>query len=472
MANQNSSTTAQLDELLAQQAVGAGAGAAATKAFAGVATGAPLQTPKAPRGGNTTVDENSNKMLRNALQTRVVDPKSAHGMIRLKLSERARACGYTTAANDKCDFAKRKDKAEGPDAYAIFVKMTPPPKVDGFIVRYPVAPWQELSKSNPDNMQVNAADSEEGGFAVTIIEASRMISWMQQFTASYLLEAEELFEPVVRKAGKNVIIVSTPADVQPSKKNNGVPAKPAIYVDVAGNMKPSKTGAFSRPKLRIKSNYRTKLVTPHNYIAKRKFRTMPVQAAYSQEDIANYIDVYFSRYLSRTTKAGKVIRSVFSMLSSEGRTYFHASEDSNGQWKLDATEFFTTDASASAWNTVQVAHWFEKDDRGEPIRIPGLQVQLAVREKESAEKPISFKKLMITDPEKAQPGDYVLDLNGEHKKIADACKGALTFSMLSKFYDDAAASTRKSSGSGLGSGIGIMGLTEDALEDILSNIMK
>lgn len=471
MADQ-SKVSHELDDILNGMGVPEGmtaSGAEKTAAFDGMEAAAP-----APRAGRSSDPEAASKrsLLRNLLASNAIQTESIQGKIRMAFSEAARVCGYTTATNDKFDFAKKKDKVDGVEAYTLFVKMTPPSKVDGILVRYPVDCWNELNRSSADSMQLSAAQNPNQSFTLTIVEAGNMINWMQRNTAGYLLEDEALFEPVIRKAGKNVMIVQTPADVQPSKKGNGVPAKPAIYVDVAGNLKANSKGTFTRPKLRLKSNYRTKLVTPGNYIAKRKFEVMPVKTSYTPDEISHYIDMYFNRYLSRTTKAGKTIRSVFSQLSAAGRTYFHASEDANGKWQLDATEYFTGDASASAWNTITVPHWFLKDDHGEPIQIPGTQVQLAVREQESADKPIGFRKVMIQDPAKAQPGAYVLDLNGEHKKIGEACKGMLTFEVLDKFYSETASSGRKGAGAGLGSGINIMGLTEDALESLVSNFMK
>lgn len=467
----NPDLSKQLDDLLKTATVPAGAGAPATptEAFGGAA----------PKGGHArsaaSKEESARRMtLRNMFASRAVQADSVPGRIRIKFSEMARVCGYTCGTNEKFDFAKKKESTPGSDEYTLFVKMTPPSKVDGVIVRYPLTAWQELNRSNPDAMNLAAADDPNQQFTTTIIPADSIINWMQQNTAGYLLEAEEIFEPVIRKAGKNVISIQTPADVPPSKKGNGVPAKPAIYVDVAGTLKKKENGETTRPKLRLKSNYRTKLVTPHNYIAKRKFVTMPVKTSYSPDEIATYIRAYFERYYGGVTKTNKTIESVFAHLSGAALAYFHPMVNDKGKHVLDSTEYFTGDASASAWNTITVKHWFQKNDRGEAIEIPGTQVALAVREfvkDGDAEKPAAFRKTMIQDPAKAQPGAYVLDVNGEHAKIAAACKGGLTFEMLDRFYTESASTSRKTTGSGLGSGMAIMGLTESALNDILAQFM-
>ena len=435
----------------------------ATNQFPGTSEVPTKEKPKT-RGGKKN---SSTALLRNAISGKAISKESPIGSLRIAFSEIARVCGYTSPSNDKFDFAKKKDSTTGD--VTIFVRNTPPSKADGAIVKYPIAIWNELAKSNPDNMNAGVAANAKPD-TLTIIPIKNLISWMQTYSAGYLREDDNLFEPVVRKAGKNVITVNTREDVASSKRSSGTPNEPAIYVDLPTTIRAGRGGKGPvLPKLRIKSNYRTNLLTPHNYIARRRYVTTPVKTAYTKDEIAKNMELYLQRYNERAIKSSNSLQpAAWAHLSSACASFFSTKQDSNGKFTLTGTNYFTDNAGQSAWNVITVDDWFRKDPAtGAAIKIPGLEVPLVVHHKPDPEKNATIKKEELQDPAKAPKGAYTLDLDGQHARINRACGGMLTFSHLEKFYAEN-GSTRGSSGSL--SGMNLMGLSEETIASLLHDM--
>lgn len=375
---------------------------------------------------------------------------TTYGAVATIISQRGAVIGYVTATNDKIDIVKKTTKEGDSDRAETRFKarMSGPSGCKAFIVAVPADALEQINlklsgQIDEDHLDVEAAQNPNQPFVLVSYPTQSFVSmFLTSIACGSIREDESLFEPYVMKSrspkGVTVTSLDSIDDVMGkiNKDDAIVAGQCALYTTTS--YKQDGVG-FQTPVTKVKHTFRTKLVTPSNYIAARIFSTIPIEATYPSELCEEYTKAYLDKFVNRRLSNGNLIDTV---APDENNITF--TTEANGTVKISRNTFFTTSPDESYWTHNKLDHWFYRDAQGNPQKVDpigeGLVQKVATMSKKgTTQVRLAYKELK---PEKGVD-NYTLEFGpgGRHEKIgAAAAKYGvnITYEFMEDLFREAA----------------------------------
>lgn len=411
------------------------------------------------RQEKATLTSNVAQTIRGRSQERASTPK---GRLSEYISNNAFIAGYIVAQDARFDFfSKRTNKAEEGVAalFTIGVKMYAPSKPENVIINYPLEAEAAITDPKLTSEIANAAISNSAARIVKIERMDQIKDILSQKAAGYLKEHTAIFDPYYSKKVK----IAQPGDVVSNFEN--VPPVPCLHTYLPLKaVSQQGTGSL----VVVKALGRNKIITPKNYIARKRYATLDLKTSYTADEAEQLNKLYLSKF----TKTNKQNRCVIEALDDNTSKFFDVKlpDQNNPTSRIMASAFFPTDPSSNWFTNNKVYHWYNKDAQGNPVAVPLNEIKLVKKEIANPEtgsiKAIALPLKDIT----ASEGSYKFDRNGAHKAVCLAAGEMLTHEMIYKAPRSKAKSSAPKLVAAL-AGNDVVGLTDDEIRSLLSEHM-
>lgn len=266
--------------------------------------------------------------------------------LRKAISEKAYIAAYVCAKGPHIDVTTKKKKGTE-DKHDLIVKQSAPSAIKFVAIMVPELLMSLLDKRNFDNEAFDETLSkykhmtpEETAYRVELVPWAEIGNWMLSRTNNVLREASELFTPYVTKKGT----INNIADVTAQANK---PAGSCLYIKINPNASKA-TSAVS-----VVHNFRSKILTPHNYVALQRYIDVPLKQVYDEQEAKDMI----FKYLNKFTNASAGKQPKVEKFSEETRNYITTNEDN----KITATALFPT-KPGEPWffSDFSISDWYEK----------------------------------------------------------------------------------------------------------------
>lgn len=399
--------------------------------------------------------------------------------LRQEFTKFARIIGYGTQYDAKTDFATSTKNINSVKQVNLELKQTAPSKPAVMFVMVPT----EI-KNAIDDMTVSTIDT--AGLEVTrkIIDKyataddsmvakslvavvfSEAINFIQKYTSGRLYESTKIVD-------KNYIGNKKAATVnrEDSYLTTYISNNKKVLEDV-------KTGNISYEQLiKLAHNYRSKIVTPINFIPRHIYKTLDVKEKYTAEEAAEYNKLYFARYCKSRKVKGMAVKAVLLTLSPESQNNITIEDTGNDTCKVTGSSYFSTAETSKFYSDdCTVKHWYDKvpgagdKDAATPVTIKAKDAGLVLRAiKKSKENNDIFYN--VSD-ELSRDGEYAFDPDGKHKVFAEASGGMLTFEELTKGFDLVKKNSSSGGSSNTISSDQYAGLAPETIKEIFFNVVR
>lgn len=297
------------------------------------------------------------------------------------MSKHAYIAGYVTNFNEKVDFASKKEKAVegGPETYNIRLRMAPPSSIRAVIIMEPVdvlAFFEDNRYDLPESAAKIQAicDKPFGDPSITytpyVCPWAEITNYLLSKTNGRLNEHPEIVEQYIKKGPK------TQAKVWNANNDESYLVASVRYVADSGAK--AAIGAIKVPKVCTKHSYRSRIVTPHNFVALKKYQTYVPGSTPTLPD-KETAKAQIKAYLGRFTKENTSKQVPMGHLSVECSRNFTVSD---GGKTVDGSAYFAVAGEASWFANASNAidHWYSKDQEGRAVQIPAAKIELVVKE--------------------------------------------------------------------------------------------
>ena len=294
------------------------------------------------------------------------------------MAKHAYVAGYITNYNEKVDFANKKVKNDNLTTYHIGLRMSAPSSVQAVIIMEPAeikAYFEENRFNDPANIAKICAlrdlpfGSPEIKYVARVVPWTEAAKYMIDYTNGKLKEHPDLVEAYV-KGGKKVVSHVAGDDTS------------ELYVSIRMLAKAkNKKEEPIEPKIQVKHRYRSRIVTPNNYIALKRYETVTPKQSYTAEEAKQNIAVYLGRFTKESTANPGVIPA--GQLTPDCTRFFTVE---NGGKTISKSAYFATEGEPS-WFTVDakgngnsIDHWYLKNSEGVADKLMGGQIHLVKKE--------------------------------------------------------------------------------------------
>lgn len=393
---------------------------------------------------------------------------TALGLQQRAFTEHARICGYICENDQRTDFAlsaksQPKDTAGQQSAdkeYVLKVNNSAPSPYKFVIVRYPTDIKMSINQPSNDLKQIHQNIENPEQFSIECVTKDALDGYMAQYTSGTLYEAAEIFYPFTKKSGNSVVAYTRYEDCKQYPEYEMAYKFPALL----------RQGIYSKggaARIVVRHSFRSRVITPNNYICRNEFETLKFPAAMSPAEAETYTQLYLSRFAQTKNDATKICRLNF--LTPDQQKHVIMKKEGNGS-VIEKNDIFTPDASRSILKDFTVAHWYERDDAGNPKTTTADKSEFALKiMKENAKSP-SYVKKELQDGTSADPKAYKFNPTWP---VVKATKGLLTFSVLKMTFARKAATKSSSRQQSLKlGGSQLMGITGEAFAAYVEEAKK
>ena len=307
-----------------------------------------------------------------------------------QMQKNTRIVGYVTKTNDRIDFKKTVDyDVNTSNAKVSFVpNHYAPPKPIGVIVKYPQDIFDRVNAAvSGDNKIISseelskASSASSYSIAVLPVSANGLFDWASHYCSpNILIEDEAIFEPYVQIGAKNTKVRNAwdnAGDYPTTQGHPGLQFRPVPKSRKKAQSESVKTDKRTGEQyrnivytldtdsdlvIRITNTGRSKWVTPHNYIALRKYKTRE-QHFGAVADVAEQNSLtcsYFLRYLDANRAFQPKVTKKAATVGAE--KVAPKTISTIGAITIEGNSVDTLIAScfkdANYWTTTKVAHWY------------------------------------------------------------------------------------------------------------------
>lgn len=286
--------------------------------------------------------------------------------------------GYITNFNEKTDFSSKKIKTgeNGPEAYHIALRMSAPSAIQGVIIMEPVelkAYFEDNKFNVPENSaKIQALFDKPFGdpsmvYTPRVLPWDEVIKYMLDYTNGRIKEHPDIVEEYT-KGGKKPVRYSAGADDS------------SIFASV-------RMAASSKtPKLQVKHSFRSRIVTPNNFISLKRYKVVVPSTTYTPEDAKAHIAAYLTRFTKESKSSGKIPMGNLSVDCNKNFTV------ASGGKVIEGSTYFAV-AGTPSWfsdSNNSIDHWYQKDAAtGSAAKVPANAIRLVEKyEKQGKEKVI------------------------------------------------------------------------------------
>lgn len=389
------------------------------------------------KSGMTETEKQYNTQIVNTVNTLRCKQGSLKSMLLSAYSRAARICGYVVTTDSRFDIYsktnKDKQNVNSNPTYDIGVKNFPPSKIVAAIIKQPISIKQAIDNYSDDTADAEKIESiinGENAVSISTVNFDELPAFLMSSANGYLAEADEIFTPFYAKNKKIKNVGDAPCI--------GAITKPALMVKlnpmaIRGKKRSDKNKQLldytPTNVLVLKHTFRSRIATPKNIIALRRFETLELKSVYPADEAAELNTLYLGKYAK---VSGNRVRPVLADLTPASSKIINFDSTGVGASAIKSSAFFPTDGAPSYFATNQVTSWFEKTENGEAAVVPTSQIKLVKKvnksKKEGEVKPGTVAK-EIKDTNASEDA-YKFDPNGEHKAICDAADGMLTFDVI------------------------------------------
>lgn len=301
------------------------------------------------------------------------------------MTKHAYIAGYITNFNEKVDFASKKEKAVegGPTTFNIRLKMAPPSAIRAVIIMEPVVLLAMFENNRYDDVdsatKLQAICDKPFGdpsiaYAPYVCPWTEVTNYLLSKTNGRLNEHPDIVEDYIKKGTKSQ------AKTWNAKNDQSYLTASVKYVT---DSKASALGDIKTPKVCTKHSYRSRIVTPINFVALKRYRTYKPGSTPTLPD-KETAKSQITAYLNRFTKENKNNLVPMGNLSVDCSRNFTVS---NGGKTIEGSTYFAVAGEAS-WYTNPanaIDHWYDKDAEGRAAQVKATDISLVVKtEKESS----------------------------------------------------------------------------------------
>ncbi len=348
-------------------------------------------------------------------------------------TKKSRILGYVCGTDAKIDFSLRSASTGQQNSVSvkeIFLKNTPPTKIESFIIKYPNSLYNLIQK---DGKNIAMGEMENSYNSVddiiAVMPSDRLPEFYRCYTNKALIEDESIFVEFTR-GGNNKITFShwgtkpeelIPQEVQAygdlghpyvSMKTDfyGYIQDPDGAVDANGQIKLKKvnmktvdpsapTTEFDKnkgivPSYKYISCYRgTRLQAPGNYIPLKRFATKNFAVdteTYTDNDAVAYTTAYLKSVWTRLDRADSNGVKKNSLSAAQANYFPNVISNPNAiatafnpDPKVRQTYWNSNDTSIKP----PVEHWYKKDAQGNKIRLTLEELNIVSRDISDNNKP-------------------------------------------------------------------------------------
>lgn len=333
------------------------------------------------------------------------------------MSKHCYIAGYIVNNGPKTDFASKKiKKADGTDEYHIGLKMSSPsaPVAVAIMVPLELSAYFENNQFDvPENQTkiVSIKDKPFGdpsiAYRMEIKPYDEVFKFIMNYTDGTLKEHPTIVSEYI-KGGK-----------QPAHYQAGSDAS-ALQITTKGALEKGNV------TITVRHTYRSKIVTPTNYIAKKRYKTVKPSLSYSAEDAKALNTAYLGRFTKETKpKQGVGVIPLNFMDQDSTKNIFPSSDGKT----INSSTFFATDGQPSWFANEQngVEDWYLKDSAtGTAVVVPASKVELVLKEEvtsNTGKTRIAVSSIPLGGANSDSP--YKLD-QATYGKILDLTSGQLT----------------------------------------------
>lgn len=346
-------------------------------------------------------------------------------------TKKARILAYVCGTDAKIDFSARGTSSANQGATTvkeIFLKNTPPTKVESFIIKYPNSLYNLIqSKGKAISISEVEHSYDSADDIISVKSSDSLPEFFRCFTNKALIEDESIFVKFTRGGNNKTTFEhwgATPEELTPqevqaygdlghpyvSMKTDfyGYMADPSGATDANGAIKLKKVNMKNAeldstlliknkgitPSYKYFSCYRgTRLQAPGNYIPLKRFVTKNFATDTSQftdGDAVAYSQAYLKSIWTRLNKTSQD-GTISSQLSTAQGSYF---PDVTKNTSAIATAFAPDAATRkSYWESKDplvfppVEHWYNKDAQGNKVRLSLGELNIVSRDIADNNKP-------------------------------------------------------------------------------------